>query len=172
MPLFLTGYSQTQRLNLRGFDILQNIQIGRLFDIKGWCFSPSCAPILLLDCNCKQQLFESPFHIFIYRWKCGSDLHLSTTSGGRHLALLHQPTEMRWSQRRGWQWHDARLIPLQTICHPYTWGCRFIPGKVRQIHIFCTTVTSLWKLKNACFMVIEFTEERVIYCTLAPSCSM
>ncbi|GAA6221404.1 IQ domain-containing protein H isoform X1 [Lates japonicus] len=28
------GYSQSQRLNLRGFDILQNIQISRLFDIR------------------------------------------------------------------------------------------------------------------------------------------
>lgn len=33
--LLLTGFSLSQRMNLRGFDILQNIQIGRLCDIKG-----------------------------------------------------------------------------------------------------------------------------------------
>jgi len=36
--LDLTGYSQSRRMNLRRYDILQNIQISRLCDIRGRSF--------------------------------------------------------------------------------------------------------------------------------------
>lgn len=49
--LVLTGYSESQRLNVRAFDILQNIQISRLCDIRGRSDSQPHLRTRILHCE-------------------------------------------------------------------------------------------------------------------------
>lgn len=57
MTFFFSGYSQSQRQKLRRLDILQNVQISRLFDIRGF----SCAHISFFSTfECLKISLKSP----------------------------------------------------------------------------------------------------------------
>lgn len=132
--LVLTGYSESQRLNVRAFDILQNIQISRLCDIRGRSDSqPHLRPRIHSTVN----MCFVKSTLCTFRWKRGGDLCMPPASGGGHLALLHQPPQVWWSHRWGWDRNHWGLILHQALCHPCTGGCGLFPGKVNHIHILC-----------------------------------